>query len=123
MAKFKKLKIDNDWLLKEFKMLNERFFGWALHHMDVGFADLPKTEKGTKINGRWNPTRRTIEISKEFIPLGTDCITITLLHEMAHAHLEQHREYRGYPCDGGHGTLFQGEICRLMKAGAYDGLL
>ena len=48
----------------------------------------------------------------------------TMLHEMVHADLETASDgYVGYKTDEGHGTRFQGEICRLWRQGAYDGLL
>ncbi|SRR6266851_1838844 len=110
-------KISNKWLLEEFERLNERFFDCKIHHIRLAFRPL----KGKQ--GVWNPQERLILINSNLIPTGVDFITITLLHEMCHAALECNREYVGYPSDDGHGTLFQGEICRLIKAGAYDGLL
>jgi len=51
-----------------------------------------------------------------------DYATICLLHEMVHVDLH-FRGYEGYPIDKGHGTGFHAEIARLIKIGAYDGLL
>lgn len=53
---------------------------------------------------------------------------LTLLHELIHADLQE--SYRGQITnfceseqDSYHGMIFQAEIVRLFKAGAYDGLL
>ena len=50
------------------------------------------------------------------------CVSISLLHEMAHLILYQNG-YEGYTKHGGHQIRFYAEIDRLYKAGAYEGLL
>lgn len=114
--KSKKLVINNKLLAEEFEHLNSRFFGGMLSNVTVRFAAM-------KPQGQWDYRNRRIRINKKLIPTGTDYIYVTLLHEMAHAYLETIEHYKGYRADAGHGTQFQGEIVRLMKAGAYDGLL
>jgi len=103
-------------LQKEFHLLNEQFFDDKLPWINVDFGgNLPGTD------GHFDMTRNEIHLSPGLRNFP-NLLLIVLLHEMAHANMA-HRGYRGYPGDGGHGGLFQVELDRLYKAGAYDNLL
>ena len=109
-------KMTDKQLQNEFFMLNERFFDDKLPYIEVQFGgNLPGTD------GHFNMIKNEIRLSpglKSFPSL----MNIVLLHEMAHARMAL-LDYRGYPCDGGHGGLFQVELDRIYRAGGYDGLL
>lgn len=83
---------------------------------------------GYKSKGKWIPADGYFDHATDSIVIDEglkefpDFTAITLLHEMVHADL-RFRGHVGYPVDNGHGTTFHGEITRLIKAGAYDGLL
>ncbi len=110
--------INNKWLSKEFHNLNKMFFDSKIIGVTVKFGNLTPTGA----SGVWRRNSRHIVICNKARATGDGSyVSIILLHEMVHAYLEN--DYKGYPKDGGHGTMFQGEICRLIKAGAYDGLL
>jgi SprT-like family protein len=102
-------------LQKEFDELNERFFDYRLTAIKIGFKKMIKTD------GAFNCIDKEIKINDGLrnFPVLT---SIVLLHEMAHADLDL-RGYKGYQSDGGHGMVYQAELDRLYKAGAYDGLL
>jgi hypothetical protein len=109
-------KMTDKQLQKEFHMLNEQFFDDKLPWINVCFGG---NRPGT--DGHFDMSRNEIHLSlglRNFPNLSI----IVLLHEMAHASMAR-QGYRGYPGDGGHGGLFQVELDRLYKAGAYDGLL
>lgn len=112
------MRLTTKWLGKEMGKLNERFFdGKIADVVTCRFAKIHKSASGV-----WRPRLQQILINKWVAESGDQSYaTIILLHEMVHAYLEP--EYKGYPAAGGHGTLFQGEICRLWRAGAYDDLL
>ena len=107
---------DND-LVKEFQRLNERFFDNKIKLVEIRFMKkMPRN-----VAGAYNPAHEWIHIDDGLRKFWSE-ISVVLLHEMAHADLNA-RGYRGYPEDGGHGGLFQVELDRLYRAGAYDGLL
>jgi hypothetical protein len=117
----RRLHISNKELQRAFGFLNHKFFAGRLHPtIRVRWADLRKK----KANGMWNDYEREIKIDRCMMQTGWNSIYILMLHEMIHADLESASDcYVGYKADEGHGTRFQGEICRLLRAGAYDGLL
>ncbi len=86
------------------------------------------TEKAMrKVNSReaadaaWRPRLNEIWIDKSYRRSESICCLL-LLHEMAHAALES--TYVGHPGHHrGHGMIFQAELYRLIRAGAYDGVL
>jgi hypothetical protein len=104
-------------LWKEFNRLNDRFFGGRIKLNAIRFA----TKLPFNASGVYSMTKNRILISSNLKTFWTT-VSLTLLHEMAHADLDA-RGYLGYLEDGGHGSLFQVELDRLYKAGAYDGLL
>lgn len=116
MPKVKKM-TDKD-LKREFDNLNEFFFDNRIVLNDVFFSDMRGASDAA---GAYFNVRKQIVITTQFRGYPR-MVTELLLHEMAHAHLDL-QGYRGYPADGGHGSLFQVEIDRLYKAGAYDGIL
>ena len=103
----------NKDLQREYRRLNERFFGGQLP-MDatVKFSDMDRSDLGLC-------SGETIEISNAIKNID-NFVYVVLLHEMAHLSLP---EYAGYPSEGGHGMRFQAELVRLFNAGAYDNLL
>ncbi len=109
-------KMTNKQLQHEFFLLNDLFFDNKLPYIEVCFGG---NMKGT--DGHFNLKRKEIRLSKQLRSLPS-LLNVVLLHEMAHANLML-QNYRGYPCDGGHGMLFQVELDRLYRAGAYDGIL
>lgn len=111
----------NKDLQSAFRFLNHKFFDSRLHPtIRVRWGNLHKKEA----NGLWRPYDRDITIDYSLRKTGWNPIYIFMLHEMVHADLESATDgYVGYHHDGGHGTRFQGEICRLWRQGAYDGLL
>jgi len=110
--------INNKWLSKEFHNLNKMFFDSKIIGVTVKFGNLSPTGA----SGVWRRHSRTIVIcNKARATADESYVAIVLLHEMAHAYLDN--DYKGYPKDGGHGSRFQAEMWRLIMAGAYDGLL
>jgi len=105
-------------LQTEFNQLNDRFFQGKLNGVQVRFG---KTEGIRGADGSFNTMTKIIRVSPIFQNLPVMCC-IVLIHEMAHAYLDL-MGYVGYPADAGHGGLFQVELDRLYKAGAYDSLL
>lgn len=105
-------------LQREFDSLNERFFGGRIMLRWVGFSNktLPRHASGAYYNNR-----KWILIDSG-LKAYHNITSVVLLHEMVHADLDL-RGYKGYPYDGGHGMLFQVELDRLYKCGAFDGLL
>jgi|ERR1700733_3350232 len=109
-------KMTDHEIQKEFLLLNERFFDDKLPWVEVRFGgNLPRTD------GHFNAVKNQIRIDRKLRNFHS-LSTIVLLHEMAHVSM-MIQGYRGYPEEGGHGSLFQVELDRLYKAGAYDGLL
>lgn len=107
-------------LKKHFKAFNVGFFDRKIPpDITVNYEDLSKH----RCVGIWRPRKREIAIEELLTYTSESYVFITLLHEMAHAYLESADGYIGYSGDKGHGTRWQGEICRLWKAGAFDGLL
>lgn len=119
--KKRRIHISNKDLQKAFHFLSHKFFEGRLHPtIKVRWADLRKA----KANGLWRGYEREINVDRCLMQAGWNPIYIFLLHEMIHADLETASDgYVGYKTDEGHGTRFQGEICRLWRQGAYDGLL
>ena len=115
------ISISNKELQKAFHFLSHKFFEGRLHPtIKVQWADL----RSKCANGLWKGYEREINVDRRLMQLGWNPIYIFLLHEMVHADLETASDgYVGYKTDEGHGTRFQGEICRLWRQGAYDGLL
>jgi hypothetical protein len=119
-----KKNVDSIWtnadLVERFQYLNDLFFGGKVKLFRVAFG---LTSGVTKRNadGAFYPEKEQILINPRLRGISV-YITIVLLHEMAHANLDA-LGYRGYPADGGHGGLFQVELDRLYRAGAYENLL
>ncbi len=108
------MKMTEKRLQKMFQMLNDRFFDGQLNCWT-------SFKKMATHDGRFNMRSKEITIDSN-LKKSESLVQIVLLHEMAHAVVDS-RGYRGYPEDGGHGGLYQVELDRLYKAGAYDGLL
>lgn len=103
----------NKDLKKVYDRLNARFFEGRLpEDASVHFEDL--TEEDDDGVCRANE----IAIHSNYQKSQT-VATLILLHEMIHLELPNY----GYPCDGGHGMLFQHRLVELFYQGAYDGLL
>lgn len=117
--------MDAKRLRRTFMFLNSHFFNNKIPgSIRVEFmknCGHKKKRKFERADAYFDKSRDAIFIDSllRFFP---DYVTICLLHEMVHAYQYFH-EYEGYPVDQGHGTAFQGEIVRLIKIGAYDGLL
>jgi hypothetical protein len=117
--KRKKIKFTDIWLRKQFEHLNYRFFSNRIPStIKVKYADLTKDNA----NGIWSMEEAELLIDPCLKKVGELLTLCVLLHEMIHADLA-YQGYKGYPCDGGHGMRFQGEIVRLWNAGAFDGNL
>jgi hypothetical protein len=101
-------------LRQEFDKIDERFFDNRLDLINVQFKDIAP-------DGMYNMNTGEITIDSKLRKHLT-LVLIVLLHEMAHASLDL-QGYRGYREDDGHGMLFQAELDRLYRAGAFDGLL
>jgi predicted SprT family Zn-dependent metalloprotease len=106
-------KMTDKKLQKEFHDLNERFFNGKLG-CEARF-------KKIRTDGVFSMITQRITIDSR-LQNSQSLTRLVLLHEMAHAYMTLHG-YRGYREDGGHGMLFQVELDRLYRAGAYDGLL
>ncbi|HET9280361.1 MAG TPA: SprT-like domain-containing protein [Candidatus Angelobacter sp.] len=105
----------NKDLKKLFLHLNERFYQNRIpKSYHLRFDDL---EEGTQ--GECSVEDEEILIDNRFRK-DIDFVTIILHHEMTHA---DNPEYIGNIDDETHGTMFQGGIARLIRMGAYDGLL
>ncbi len=75
-------------------------------------------------NAHFDPSLKEIVIDQNNAKLNNQRnIKIDLLHEMVHADLDAEGYLGGHMKDRLHGMRFQGEICRLWRIGAYDGLL
>lgn len=113
-------RLTNDWLRRQFDDFNGAYFGGRLHStISVAFGDTTKEDA----NGFYDYDTKTIIIDRNQQKLGNgNLIKIILLHEMIHVDLDIDG-YVGHQKDPLHGARFQGEICRLWKIGAYDGLL
>ena len=105
-------------LWREFHHLNDRFFSNRIVLKELGFSvrGLPH-----HASAAYYENHRKILINDDLRGYWR-IVSMLLLHEMAHADLHI-KGYKGYPGDGGHGGLFQVELDRLYKAGAYDGIL
>jgi hypothetical protein len=101
-------------LRQQFDKIDERFFDNRLDLINVQFKDIVP-------DGMYDMRTGEITIDSKLRKHIT-LVLIVLLHEMAHASLDL-QGYRGYHEDGGHGGLFQAELDRLYRAGAFDGLL
>lgn len=118
---------DDKWLEKSFRKLNHQFFNNEIPgSLRVAFV---------KDCGVWSENNKNFSRCEAYFDAMRDAIFVDdllkgfpnlvmldLIHEMAHAKLF-FQGYRGYPSDEGHGTQFQAEIVRLIRIGAYDGLL
>jgi len=120
--------IDTKGLRKTFIFLNSRFFenripgSLRVEFMkNCGHEDEEKKGTFQTIDAFFDKARDAIFI-EEKLKFFPDYAAICLLHEMVHVDL-RFQGYEGWPIDKGHGTRFHGEIVRLIKAGAYDGLL
>ena len=85
-------------------------------------ADLSQN-KHLKATACFIPTRPDggcISVSSELLRFS-NCLKISLLHELIHAYL--HGAGKQDPTGDDHGELFKAELKRLMNAGAYDPLL
>jgi hypothetical protein len=116
-------RLTNAWLQRQFNHFNSVYFGGRIHpSVNVVFGNTQK--EGS--NGLYNYATRTITIDDQQRKLGNARhIKTDLLHEMVHADLDINDGYVGDQMekDSSHGARFQGEICRLWRIGAYDGLL
>lgn len=87
----------------------------------VSEKEMRKTCIHKEADAVWWPKLHEIWIDKVYARSESICCLL-LLHEMAHAALEN--VYVGHPGPHrGHGMIFQAEIYRLIQAGAYDGVL
>jgi hypothetical protein len=119
MARKKRPSVSERQLRVQFMDFNSGFFGARLNPgIKVSYGNIANKFEAI---GLWKPKTREIIIDKSLMFAGESAIYVVLLHEMVHADLDY--EYVGYAENKGHGTIFQGEICRLWRAGAYDGLL
>lgn len=84
-------------------------------------ADLPQN-KNLRATACFMPTPEggSIMVSSELLRFS-NCLRISLLHELIHANL--HAAGKKDPDNDDHGVLFKAELKRLMNAGAYDPLL
>lgn len=104
-------------LWQEFHNLNDRFFHGKIVLNHVGYTrKMPRNA-----NGYYDSVNKVIFL---YSPLRDFPVLscMVLIHEMAHAYLDL-QDYKGYPSDAGHGMVFQAELARLFKEGAYDGIL
>lgn len=112
-----KYRLTNKDLKKSFDSMNELFFNNEVDsNIKVRFASDEDCQDSDGIHFHDGQ----IFIHEDF-KRHSDMAALTLLHEMAHAHLHA-LGYIGWPHDGGHGTQFHVELDRLYKAGAYDGM-
>jgi len=107
-----------------FEEFNDRFFAGEISIVTIvefasGVWNPSEREPG---DGHYLPNKMKIQIDDTLRGRNRQW-QIILLHEMAHAWLYQVKEYVGWKSHGGHGMTFQGIICRLIRIGAYDGLL
>jgi hypothetical protein len=118
--KSSKIRTDKD-LIREFLNLDSNFFDERLQNIirEVRFDSTLR--KRLNSDGAYHAGKKTIFIDSLFKGCN-NVITVILLHEMVHADLMS-RGHRGYPADGGHGTLFQVELHRIYQVGGYEGLL
>lgn len=104
-------------LRQEFNHLNDRFFQSKIVLNHVGYTrKMPKDA-----NGYYDSIHKVIFLDfrlRDFPNLSC----MILIHETAHAYLDI-QDYKGYPADTGHGMMFQAELARLIREGAYDGIL
>jgi len=112
-------KMTDQKLWKEFHHLNSRFFHDKIVLKEIGYLPTKKMPKNA--NGFYDGHNKWIFLDSRLqdFPVLTCMI---LIHEMAHAYLDL-QDYKGYPADAGHGMMFQAELTRLFKEGAYDGIL
>lgn len=84
-------------------------------------ADMSKNQrlKATACFSPTLPDGGSIIVSLE-LPQFTNCLKISILHELIHANL--HVAGKHDP-DDDHGELFKAEVKRLMGLGAYDSLV
>jgi hypothetical protein len=118
--------MSNQDLTKEFQKLNAQFFDNKVpgsikvsFMKDCGYAI---GRKRRYVEAFYDHKSEAIFIDDKLRGFW-NVVTIDLLHEMTHAKMMIVDGYVGYPADTGHGAQFQIEIGRLIKAGAYDGLL
>lgn len=85
-------------------------------------ADLSQNKhlRATACFGPTLPDGGCISVSSELLRFS-NCMKISLLHELIHANL--HAAGKHDPAGDDHGELFKAELKRLMNAGAYDPLL
>jgi hypothetical protein len=107
-----------------FDALNKRFFDSRLCE-NIWVQFVPQSKIISRVgkhgaDGSWFPGDREILIDKVYAR-SPSMAAIILLHEMVHADLAG--VYFGQAGDDGHGMVYQSELVRLFKAGAYDGLL
>jgi len=87
----------------------------------VSQKEMHKITSHESADATWRPHAHEIWIDEIYRRSESICCLL-LLHEMAHAVLES--TYVGHPGrHRGHGMIFQAELYRLVRAGAYDGLL
>jgi len=108
-----------------FEGFNEEFFDGKIQPpVKVRFVsekDMRKINPRESADATWRPHAHEIWIDKAYCRSESICCLL-LLHEMAHAALES--TYVGHPGrHRGHGMIFQAELYRLIRAGAYDNLL
>jgi predicted SprT family Zn-dependent metalloprotease len=113
-------------LQNTFLVFNDRFFNGEISISTkaefIKNVFNPRASDKAQADAHYLPNVLKIQIDDKL--RGRDCLwQIVLLHEMAHAWLYQAKGYMGWDKDKGHGTTFQGVICRLIQIGAYDGLL
>ena len=118
----KQLAKQDKHLQDSFDYYNGRFFNDKISLSTVvRFAKTYDEKEKNPGDAHYLSNKQIIEID-ELYRGRTRQVEILLIHEMAHAYLYQNG-YLGHPSEGGHGDAFKGEIWRLIRAGAYDGLL
>lgn len=111
-------KITDKTLRQNFDDFNGAYFEGKVKDVEVKFG------KTGDANGFYDTEKKLIVIDRVDRDHGNGRhIKISLLHEMIHAYLDIVDGYVGHEEDPLHGTRFKGEICRLWRIGAYDGLL
>jgi hypothetical protein len=121
--------MSNQDLTKEFQKLNAQFFdnkvpgSLKVRFMkDCGYVRGGKNRERRFVEAYYDHKLEAIFIDDKLRGFW-NAVSIDLLHEMTHAKMMIVDGYVGYPADAGHGAQFHMEIGRLIKAGAYDGLL
>lgn len=110
-------KMNDRTLWREFHHINHRFFSGKIVLKELGYTrKMPKNA-----NGYYDGIHKAIFIDSRLRDFPNLSCMI-LIHETAHAYLDI-LDYKGYPADTGHGMMFQAELARLIREGAYDGIL